>query len=382
MELSPRMRWILDTYAVGIVAVLIILALFGGYVGFVAHTTTDTVQYTETVGSWTVETDFYHGATVQRDTHVFPAGDRLENRTRYFTEIAPVMSGGYIVTHQGTDGTPASIEVELSLILRSVESVEIDDEPHEEIHWEETVDTWQAESTELADSEPFRIDFEANVTELGVRIAEIETDLGASPGTAEMLLVADLAIEGETAGETFTVTQTDRLELTPRSGTYTVRTDLAEPVVREVTRTELVEVPPSLLARYGSILFGLAALLGAIGFLIARDNGHFELTAAEYAQYTFDTARSDYDEWISPGDVPAENRDTVQLTSLQSVVDVAIDSNRRVIEVGECERYVVIVDDVTYVYEPTFDTEDAAAGTSGHGGDNGTEAETTIDTSE
>ncbi|GAB7089899.1 hypothetical protein JCM18237_01700 [Halorubrum luteum] len=60
------------------------------------------------------------------------------------------------------------------------------------------------------------------------------------------------------------------------------------------------------------------------------------------------------DKWISAGSAPdGDDRTVVELDSLRDLVDVAVDSDRRVIErADQRPRFVVLDDDVRYVYDP------------------------------
>lgn len=346
--LSPRVRSFLDDYLAVLVVGLLLVTLAGGYVAYGAHATEETRTETRTTGNWTVESRFDHAATVQRDAGVFATGDRLENRSLYFTSLAPELDGTYRVTHRGTDGEPAVAAVELKVVRRAVES--IDGEPV--VHWRETESLGSAERTVLPDDEPLTVPFTVNVTAQEQRIAEIESELGASPGTTEIRIVADVTLQSTLDGEPVTDDRTEHLELESGGGAYRVATDVADPTTREATKTAQVPIEPSPLSAYGAPLLALLALLGAAGLVVLGHTGQLELSAAERARLAYDRDREEYDEWISPGTVTADDRTLARVESLEALVDVAIDSNRRVIEVDDGAQYVAIADDVRYVFEP------------------------------
>ena len=96
------------------------------------------------------------------------------------------------------------------------------------------------------------------------------------------------------------------------------------------------------------------------------------LTDPERVRLEYSQARSDLDKWISVGTVPPrEGRTIVELSSLRDLANVAIDSDRRVIERPDATpRFVVLDDDVRYVYDPPAaargeTTSDALAATGG-----------------
>ncbi len=107
-------------------------------------------------------------------------------------------------------------------------------------------------------------------------------------------------------------------------------------------------------------MFGMALLLGsiaAIGVLSKRKvNGTLAPSEAELERLRVTGEREEFDEWVSAGTLPDEVRERSRVTvaSLEDLVDVAIDCDRRVIE-DETEEggtaYYVVDGDLLYVYE-------------------------------
>jgi hypothetical protein len=88
----------------------------------------------------------------------------------------------------------------------------------------------------------------------------------------------------------------------------------------------------------------------------ARWRGWLVVTDRERARNEFERARNDFDEWISTARIPdADDRTPVPTDSLVDLVDIAIDSDRRVLEDGD--QYAVLVDSEIYTYTapPTVD---------------------------
>jgi hypothetical protein len=70
-----------------------------------------------------------------------------------------------------------------------------------------------------------------------------------------------------------------------------------------------------------------------------------------------DMDRSRYDEWISNGEIPTKTRkDYIRTDSLEDLVDVAIDSNSRVIYDRNLDAYATVEDNLIY-YFVTDETE-------------------------
>jgi len=353
--LPVSVRSFLDRWFLAAVVVGLALAAGGGYVAYDAHVDgAETVVEERTAGTWTVDSEFEHAATVERETSVFSAGERLVGRPLYFTTVAPGLEGTYTITHDNTDGESAVATVDLSWAVRSVE--EIDD--LEVVHWEQRALLDRLDAVEIADSDSVATTVEVNVTEMLARIEEVEEELGANPGEAEVVLVAETTVETSVAGETLRDERTDRITIRPDEAVYRVTAAVEDQrsfdTTEQVTRT----VEPSVLARYGGPLVAALGLLWVAGLGIARWHDALDVTDHERERYEFETAREDFDEWISRAQLPdVTDRTTVRAASFADLVNIAIDSDRRVIE--DDGRYAVLVDDVVYTYEvPTATAEE------------------------
>ena len=355
--LPPRYRHQLANNVTLVVATLLVLAALGGYLALSAHASPEAETETEVVANWATDADIRHGATVRRSAGVFEAGERLENRPLYFAAPAPELDGSYVLTHDGTDDEPATATVEIELVARSVEAVGNQDV----VHWEDRRELI-AEEAAIEAGADHEVPFSVNVTAAADRIDRIQEEHGSAPGTTEIHVVFETTVEGTLDGDPVTDTRRERLEIEPGNGIYRVETSVAGEQRHE--RTESVETTPTPVSAYGPILLVVASLAGIAGLYRARRAGVLELTPVERERLRYERHRSDFEEWISAGSVPADDRDVVRMASLADLVDVAIDANRRVIEASDHKRYVVIVDDVRYVFEPPSVTDDTAHGNS------------------
>lgn len=352
-RLSTGDRAVVSKYLPLVLVACLLLAAGGGFLTYQAQTAPETETRTEVAGTWSVETGFDHGADVASGTATFAAGDRLTNRSLYFSRITPVLDGEYVVTPRG-DGGPTDGSVELRMVLEAVDGGAAGQRGEPVVYWREseTIETITVEG--LAPGEERRVAFEANATALRQRITEIEEQLGASPGTTRVAIVAETGLEATVADDRFVDARTDRLTIEPDGNTYGVERSMGGSQTYEATRTVEVPVEPSPLAVYGGPVLTLFGLLGAGVTAVARRNGLFAVSDAERTRLEFVRAREDLDKWISTGSVPTDDDRTIaELDSLRDLVDVAIDSDRRVIERADATpRYVVLDDDVRYVFDP------------------------------
>ena len=154
---------------------------------------------------------------------------------------------------------------------------------------------------------------------------------------------------GTLGDESFTDTRTDRIEITPSDGFYRVSTSVQDREMYQTTERVTRTIEPSLLALYGGPATLLVGLVGVVGVVLLDRRGWLAVSERERARREFENARNDLSEWISSAEIPAPgSRTVVRANSLPALVDIAIDSDRRVLEADD--RYAVIVGDIVYTY--------------------------------
>ena len=355
-RLSIGDRSVLETYLPAIFAVFLLITAAGGFLVYGAQTAPETTTETRTAGTWSANATFTHGAVVTNGTFTFTEGQQLEDRPLYFTRVSPELTGEYLVTHRG-DAETASGSVDLRLVLEAIDESSGSGQGETAgptVYWRQSrpIDTVSIDALEPGETR--RVSFDADVAELNERVAAIEEGLGASPGTTRIAVVAETTLEASVADDRFVDTRTDRLALEPSQGTYSVSSSLTESQTYEATETVEVPAGPTPLQQYGGPILILVGVLGMVATGTAWRENTLALTETEHVRLEYSQARSDLDKWISVGSVPPrEGRTVVELSSLRDLANVAIDSDRRVIERPDATpRFVVLDDDVRYVYDP------------------------------
>lgn len=354
--LSVGDRSVLGTYLPAIFAVFLLITAAGGFLVYRAQTAPDTTTETRTAGTWNTNATFTHGAVVTNGTVTFTEGQRLEDRPLYFTRVSPKLTGEYLVTHRG-DTEAASGTVDLQLVIEAIDESSRSGQGETAgptVYWRQTRPINTVSIDTLEPGETRRVSFNADVAELNERVTAIEEGIGASPGTTRIAVVADTTLEASVANDRFVDTRTDRLTLEPSQGTYSVSTSLTESQTYEATETVEVPAGPPPIQRYGGPVLIIVGVVGMLVIGTAWYNNVFTLTDTERVRLKYSQARSDLDEWISVGSVPPrEGRTVVELSSLRDIANVAIDSDRRVIERPDATPQFVVLDgDVRYVYDP------------------------------
>lgn len=348
-RLELKLRMIADEYAAAVAAVFVVIALAGGGLIYATHVDPGTETTEEVLAEWQTTGEFGHSATVRNGTAVFPTGSTLSDRSVYYTQIAPILDTEFRYGFTGADGE-LDIEGETTLVIRSVDDGG-DGEPTEFWRQEERLDTF---SGTAAAGETVTSTASVNVSAVAADIEAIQSGLGASPGTTEVLIRTDVSATGEIAGGSESYQSTQALTLEPGGGTYSVEAPDSIGESDQRTRSVTTERSHGLPRRAGGPALLLLGLLGLAGLAAASYRDAFEVTDAERRSLEFADRREDLDDWISGGSVGGsiDGRETVRIDTLDDLVDIAIDTDERVLEDLERRGYYVLDGDLCYVHEP------------------------------
>lgn len=343
-----RLRRALDDWFAVVVAVLVLTALVGGWLTYTTHVEpgTHVEERTSVLFDRTVEFD--HGATVSQQNSVFPVGARLADREVYFTAIAPVLDGSVAVTYGSPNGDAVELTTRLTLVTRSV----VRRGDAETVYWSVSEPLAPPSTVTVEPGRTVRTRFSVDVGEVTERAERIRDELGTSPGRTEAIVVADLRFAGTVDGRPVDTTADYSLRIEPGGGTYEVtEPDTGTETVRTTERVTVEnEYGPIRSAGAPALLGG--SLVGLALLLFGRLTGRLAVSEREREALSFAAARSEFDEWITEGRLPdGPRKPVVRTASLEGLVDVAIDTNERVVHDTRTDRYVVLDDAATYVFE-------------------------------
>ncbi|ELY41893.1 hypothetical protein C496_08861 [Natronorubrum tibetense GA33] len=329
---NPRLDLLFAEYGRLIVIALVIvgaLALVAtGWAVANPSTTTET-QY----GEERVSSDLQTSAVVVQDGPLWNEGDRLENSEVYMLNASPELTlEAETELRNESDGTPINGgEVSHELEVR-YEATRNDqsfwNESHTVIDGSPALEDGVATSETTVDVESYRDrqqELESELTGVGdvdmAFVLHVEYDTGTNQGT-------------QRESTTFRVTDTAYWleESVSASDTHTHRTGTLE-----TTESQ------NLAAIAGLSLLGTLSL--AAGAFVAR-RSPIDEDAARRAVH-----ERRYAEWISRGSIPMWIGDYhVSLDTLEDVVDVAIDTNERVVHDTQRGLFAVVNDGVVYYY--------------------------------
>ncbi|MXR40970.1 hypothetical protein GRX01_06395 [Halobaculum sp. WSA2] len=314
-----------------IAAVLVVVgaaSLAGaGYV----YLTPPTEQVTEETNRQQVATSVDTTAVVTGNETLYDRGTRLRNMPVYFTSASPDLT--FHVEASVPGDREVTVEHRLQVVVRGTRA--------DQVFYENST-VLSGGRTTVSDGNYTR-NATLNVSRFRSQVATVQS--AAPIGTFRVLVV--LEVSYNTTDYTGDLNTSAPLVIT--GGAYWVDGDIADSRThsRTVTTREV-----------GSPNMGLVGLLGVVGLLllvagvlVRRAPELVDVTAIET-----EVARDRYDEWISNGEIPTKReKEYVRTDSLEDLVDIAIDSSKRVIHDRELEVYAVIEGDLVYFFSPNED---------------------------
>ncbi|MFD1565699.1 DUF5305 domain-containing protein [Haloarchaeobius amylolyticus] len=356
-RLRVRARAALAEWYTLVVVVLLALALVGGWGAYTSIAGPAEEMNRDTTDSWSTTGSFDHSAEVTSENEVYPVGTQLSDRSVYFTDVTPELEGTFTYRYTA-DAGDVTADVELERVIRSA-----DDERE---YWEVNETIAETSTEGLAPGEETTADFAIDVPATVNESERIEESLGGSPGSVETTVVAHVTIQGTIDGEPVERTEQYELGLEPDGSTYAVSATGTDPDGGQQTGSEVTTAS----AGGFGLLLPLVLLLGSLGGLgtlvTAKHSGRLAPSEAELERLRAQYEREEFDEWISRGSLPDEVRDRprIEVSTLEDLVDVAIDCDRRVLEDESAGEYYVVDGEAVYVYEPEAFEADSGDGSS------------------
>jgi len=268
-------------------------------------------------------------ARVTVENELYPQGTLLRDHPEYFLTYSPELT--LLVQTQ----TPATTTVELVELVE----VRVIGRDGDRIFYDRT-ETLSERRHTLRDGEHTHqtvIDMQA----LSDRLRGlIEASNGV--GTFEVQLIVSVAYETEL----YEGRITDRAALVIDDPVYYLTDTPSASQEESLTVTDTVLQSPDPLIYYGSMVGALLMLMALFPIWRIR-------SIADPAQLRVAVTRDRHAEWISAGELPTTGRhEFVRTETLQDLIDIAIDSDRRVIHDTPLDIYGVIDDDELFFYSP------------------------------
>lgn len=359
-----RAKYLLSRYGKLLVLALVLsstVAFAGSALAY--NSTPETERVTEQTDVQTFGTTVNTSAAVTGNTSLYESDRRLSDMPVYLLGASPNVT--MIARTDVPDDRAVEVTQQITIELYATRS--------DEVFWTETRNL--ATDTERVSDGTLVTETEIDVQEIRRgRLSEVQSEV-ENVGTLHAKVHVDTAYKGENYEGRLTVTTP--MEITDRA--YAIdspRSDKqshATPVTRTVTESGEkitvgtpvvvngtvqagvlpdVEIGSVTVPRTSAALGGLGLLGLAAALVVLRVYGR--LPDREELERAYD--RSRFGEWISLGTVPeADAYDRVAIEGLTDLIDVAIDSDKRIIHDPERGLYAVIDGRVIYEYSEAVD---------------------------
>jgi hypothetical protein len=335
MTLADRVRLQISEYGRGLSVVLFVAAIVCfGAAGYI-YVTPNTETVTEQVNRQTFNTSVNTSSVVTGNTTLYTEGERLRDKPVYFTS-----AGSRLTFHVQTRANARKVNVSqrLLLVTRGVRDGR----------------AFYTERRTLASEQITTTDGRV-VTNTTINISRIQRSLGRlraetqGIGTFRTRLVLNVTYQTERYSGRLGAAS--RFEVTDRA--YWVEQPMTDERSHSETVQRTVTRPPDPSEYGGLSVAGALSLVGVAVVLFVQRN-------ADPEQVRTRLSRSRHDDWISAGEIPtdAHGKDYVAIKSLEDLVDIAIDTNKRVIYDATIDTYAVIDSSDVYYFSPEESTTD------------------------
>ncbi|AFZ74514.1 DUF5305 domain-containing protein [Natronobacterium gregoryi] len=326
---SPRFDLVAAKYGRGLAVVFLVVGLSALTLTGWAVATPETTTVTQEVGEERIETDVTTTATVVQDG-LWANGTTLESSPVYLYTDTPelTVTAETAVTDSGTPLEEAAVEHDLFLRYEAERDGEVFWSDHKGLDDEPTVSAGGQANTSAT----------IDVRAVRERILELEDTL---TGVGDISVSVGVETAYDTRSNGGAESDTVPLELTG-SAYWLDGTHEIESTHPETASVEIAESPNVAVVGAGSFLAALS-LLGAV-LVVSRSSTN--VAAARKRIH-----RQRHDEWISTGSIPMWiGEHNLELETLEDVVDVAIDTNERVVHDTQRDLFAVVNGDVVYYY--------------------------------
>jgi hypothetical protein len=347
IDRSLQLRAFLNEWAAVLIVVLLIASAGVGWWAYQINLEPSVETEQRLTEQWSESTAFSHSAPITNDSLPFAAGERATNRPLYYTSLSEELAGTYRYGYTADSGS-VNVTTDTYLLIRGGR---IENNNMTETYWEVS-EPLAADSETLDPGESHQVEFTVDIIEVLETIGTVEQQLDSSEGLVDVRVVSVSELSGTVDSDSVDTTYRSELPIVVSPSTFRVDNAVTIDETHESFETVEVLAEPSPLQAYGSIVaFGFVVML-LILVIGLRYSGYTKLTDQEQELIAIEQARERFSEWITTGEFPSEREyeQTVLVDSLEGLVDVAIDTNKRVIEDEQLGVSTVLDDTYIYIY--------------------------------
>jgi len=327
MSAANRLRRFISRQGLAVAGVLLVLGVAAVAGAGWVYTNPPVETVVDQTQQQSVSTGVQTSAIVTGNTSLYDSGERLQNMPVYFLRASPNMT----VTVQTS--TPENVETQVSQRLEIRQQATRNGESFFEAN------RTLIDSAERVTSDSATASTELNMTAIRQESSQIQNEIG-SVGSYQIAVA--LTVDYQTDQYEGTLSASTPIVFT--GGAYWLSDPLSANRQHSQTVTRQVTSRPDPAVYGGLAILGLVGIAGAYGLI--RFRGQIDVDALELEFY-----HEEYDEWISEGEFPTgTDKRYISINTLEDLVDIAIDSNKRVIFDPSLDVYSVVDGDLVYYF--------------------------------
>ncbi|KXB07651.1 hypothetical protein AKJ51_00440, partial [candidate division MSBL1 archaeon SCGC-AAA382A20] len=316
----------------------LVITVFGAVLTY-QKSRPETFTETGTRPLYTFHGKYTHEAKVVENNPIWPTNKTLRNQPIYYLSLSPDLEGEFVFRILGADSSSGNFTLDTDLAISSMRE--------ENALWSYSLDM-KRKTLNLSESSGITR-FEITIQRIENIIENVQNSLDFTGGSINTKIVTEVTINGEIEGRPYeNESKTYEMPLNIGGTTYSIGSNLSrEETVRESYNVEREREVP-LRRKIPYIILAVAPLivLGYISFEWRR------IDPSEIEEMKEEHERGRFDEWISKGKIPDLDFEAdIKVESLEDLVDIAIDLERRVIYDRDKSIYYVLYEDMLYTYE-------------------------------
>lgn len=296
------------------------------------------------VTSYTQRGNYTYSASVTEPNPLYPEGTKLEmGNPAYFLSVSPTEDISFVYSIEAADSADLSVEAKTMIVASGKEG----SGEEQKIFWQKNFQVGDSKTAKMRNGDALTSNFTLDVPKTQLMVKEVQDQLNySSDPTIE--IVTAIKYEGKINGENVKGAKNFVIPVDISSTYYQMPEKLG--FIEDTYKNVKVKKAPSLSTiKFPLFLFLLSTVLTGMLIPIRKMS---TVDPAYIEKLEKESKRSPFKEFISKGKLP-ENRLfplQVDISSLQDLVDAAVDMNERVIHDVESGEYFIIHNGALYIF--------------------------------
>ena len=323
--------------------------IFSGLWTYEAYAGAAYEEREEIVSSYTQYGSYTYTAPVTKSNPLYTTGTVLEmGKPAYFFAVSPTVDFSFTYRLKATDSANISVKRETVIVATSKEVAE-EEGKEDVIFWQKEFPLKSKRAVDIENDEPITETFSINVSEIQSMVKGVQDQLKYPQG-ATVEIITRVSCEGQVNGKYVNNTKDFAIPLVMGSSYYQMPEELEFNESTALYKKIRVQKDSSLSSIKKPLPIFLLSIVLVGTILSCRKMKKTEPLYIEKLE--IEQRRSPFKELVSKGKLP-ENISSfirVEISSLQELIDAAVDMNERVIYDTETGVYFIIHSGIIYVF--------------------------------